>query len=64
MARRQNRRSKPKKKINRYNPNNPDWHAVHSPLHMPRLFSPPPLMVGLLDNLFAALVVKTLLKRA
>jgi len=31
MARRQCHRSKPKKKLNRYNPNRPDWTAVHRP---------------------------------
>lgn len=35
MGRRQSHRSKPKKRPNRYNPNAPDYQAVHSPL--PRL---------------------------
>lgn len=37
MARRQRHRSKPKKKPNRYNPNEPDYRAVHSPLPALRL---------------------------
>ena len=31
MARRQCTRSKPKKKLNRYNPNAPSWAEVHAP---------------------------------
>lgn len=31
MARHQCHRGKPKKRPNRYNPNKPDWNAVHRP---------------------------------
>ncbi len=38
MARRQSLRTKPKKKPNRYNPNRPDYFAVHYPgLQAPNL---------------------------
>ncbi len=46
MARHQRHRSKPRKTINRYDPNAPDWHAVHGDHDLYRgwgfVLTPPP----------------------
>lgn len=34
-------RLKPKKKMNRYNPNAPDWNAVHRPYALRIVFGTP-----------------------
>lgn len=41
MARRICNRGKPKKRLNRYNPNEPDWMAVHAPYFFMRLMALP-----------------------
>jgi hypothetical protein len=60
VARHSSRRSKPKKRINRYNPNHPDYHAVHGdwtnrPIARGNLFSSPfPVLLPLLRRRRAA----------
>lgn len=44
MARWINHRGHPKKRINRYNPNAPDWAAVHRPWWGKKVL--PPLIVS------------------